>query len=145
MERGGARAAGWSHFPHGADVGVRGVGATPALAFAEAARALFAAVVDLSTVRPTMSVAIVRMAPDLPILLVDWLNALIYESATRKMLFSAFDVEIDDTCLSGRAYGEPIDVERHAPAIELKGATFTALQVARGDDGLWQAQCVVDV
>ena len=92
-----------------------------------------------------MSVAIVRMAPDLPILLVDWLNALIYESATRKMLFSAFDVEIDDTCLSGRAYGEPIDVERHAPAIELKGATFTALQVARGDDGLWQAQCVVDV
>ncbi|MBL8837300.1 MAG: archease, partial [Alphaproteobacteria bacterium] len=47
MVRGGARAAGWSHFPHGADVGVRGVGATPALAFAEAARALFAAVVDL--------------------------------------------------------------------------------------------------
>lgn len=145
MGHGGTQSTGWSHFPHGADVGVRGIGATPALAFAEAARALFAVVADLSTVRPTTAVAIAREAPDLQILLVDWLNALIYESATRKMLFSAFEVEIDDARLFGRAFGEPVDVARHAPAVEPKGATFTALQVARGEDGLWRAQCVVDV
>lgn len=145
MAQGGVRAAGWSHFPHGADVGVCGVGATPAQAFAEAARALFAVVVDLSTVRPTTAVAIAREAPDLSILFVDWLNALIYESATRKMLFSAFEVEIDGTHLTGRAYGEPIDIGRHAPAVEPKGATFTALQVACENDGFWSAQCVVDV
>ncbi len=140
-----SRIAGWSHFPHGADVGVRGIGTTPAHAFAEAARALFAAFVDLETVRPVKPVPIACEAPDLPILLVDWLNALIYESATRKMLFSVFEVEIAGARLAGRAYGEPIDIARHAPAIEPKGATFTALKVARGEDGLWLAQCVVDV
>jgi SHS2 domain-containing protein len=29
--------AGWEHFPHGADVGVRGFGATAAAAFEQAA------------------------------------------------------------------------------------------------------------
>ena len=145
MAQASVAATGWSHFAHGADVGVRGVGATPARAFVEAARALFATVTDLESVRPLTPVAIACEAPDLRILLVDWLNALIYESATRKMLFSAFEVEIDGVRLTGRAYGEAIDIARHAPAIEPKGATFTALQVARREDGLWLAQCVVDV
>ena len=36
--------AAWEHFPHDADVGVRGFGATPAEAFAQAALALTAVV-----------------------------------------------------------------------------------------------------
>ena len=39
-----ARGAGWDHFPHDADVGVRGIGATPAQAFERAAEALAAVV-----------------------------------------------------------------------------------------------------
>ena len=34
---------------------------------------------------------------------------------------------------------------RHAPAVEVKGATFTELKVHRNEDGAWIAQCVVDV
>ena len=40
--------------------------------------------------------------------------------------------------------GEPIDLERHHPAVEIKGATYTELAVLR-KDGHWTAQCVVDV
>ena len=40
----------WQHFPHGADVGVRGIGRSLAEAFAEAARAMTAAAVDLDAV-----------------------------------------------------------------------------------------------
>jgi tRNA nucleotidyltransferase (CCA-adding enzyme) len=46
--------------------------------------------------------------------------------------------------LRATAYGELVDVERHEPAVEIKGATLTALQV-REEPGGWRAQCVVDV
>jgi hypothetical protein len=47
--------------------------------------------------------------------------------------------------LQGTLWGEPVDVERHAPACEPKGATYTALRVAKGADGNWSAACIVDV
>ena len=43
------------------------------------------------------------------------------------------------------AQGEPVSVSRHRPAVEVKGATFTALRVGRNEDGQWVAQTVVDV
>ena len=49
-----------------------------------------AVITDLESVAPTQSVPIVCEAPDDELLLVDWLNALVYEMATRKMLFSRF-------------------------------------------------------
>ncbi len=135
----------WELFPHGADVGLRGFGHTPEDAFAGAARALTAAVTDPATVRPLLEVTIACRAPNLELLLVDWLNALVYEMATRRMLFSDFSVRIRGDRLEVLARGEPVDVGRHAPAAEAKGATLTALRVARNADGRWIAQCVVDV
>ncbi len=140
-----ASAAGWTHFPHDADIGVRGYGADPAEAFANAARAMIAAVVPLEAIRCSHSVSIACDAPDLELLLVDWLNAVIYEMATRSMLFGEFRVAIDGTALSAKACGEPVDVSRHGPAVEPKGATMTELRVGPDPAGRWIAQCVVDV
>ena len=61
------------------------------------------------------------------------------------MLFGRFAVRIEDTRLEGTLWGEPVDVERHAPACEPKGATYTALKVAADNDGIWSAACIVDV
>jgi len=135
----------WEHFEHMADIGVRGFGATKSAAFENAARALTAALVDLEAVRPAEEVKVECRAQDDDLLLYEWLNALIYQMATRKMLFSQFIVEIERGRLSGAAWGEPIDVRRHSPAAEAKGATLTALRVAPADGGGWIAQCVVDV
>lgn len=135
----------WEHFPHGADVGVRGVGPTKEAAFEEAARALTAVITDLGTVAARHSVSVACAAPDDELLLVDWLNVLVYEMATRRMLFAEFKVRIDADRLSGTARGEPLDITRHAPAVEVKGATFTELKVNRDRHGAWIAQCVVDV
>jgi SHS2 domain-containing protein len=134
----------WEHFPHGADVGVRGCGATKAEAFEQAALAMTAVVADPATVEPQEAVAIECEASDDELLLADWLNSLIYEMATRKMLFSRFAVRFDGTRLSAQAWGERTDMARHHPAVEIKGATYTALRVARDDSG-WVAQTVVDV
>jgi tRNA nucleotidyltransferase (CCA-adding enzyme) len=134
----------WEHFPHDADVGVRGFGASAAEAFEQAARAL-TAVITHADVRPQMSVAVACEAPDIELLLVEWLNAIIYEMAVRKMLFGRFAVEIEGGRLKGTLWGEPVDIARHAPACEPKGATYTALSVVQGPDGAWSAGCVVDV
>ena len=134
----------WEHFPHDADVGVRGFGTTPAEAFAQAALAL-TAVVTAARVEPLSSVQIGCEAPDLELLFVDLLNAIIYEMAVRSMLFGRFDVRIEGTTLTATLWGEPVDVARHAPACEPKGATYTALRVGKDAEGLWSAACVVDV
>ena len=134
----------WEIYEHGADVGVRGFGATPAEAFERAALALTAAVTAPEDVAPLERVEIACEAPDLELLLAAWLDAIIYEMVTRRMLFSRFRVEIRDERLNGEAWGERIDVERHHPAVEVKGATYTTLRVARHGEG-WMAQTVVDV
>jgi tRNA nucleotidyltransferase (CCA-adding enzyme) len=134
----------WEHFPHDADVGLRGWGATPAEAFEHAACAL-TAVVTRAEVNPKVAVRVTCEAPDLELLFVEWLNAIIYEMAVRNMLFGRFSVRIENDRLEATLWGEPVDVERHAPACEPKGATYTALKVARDTDGRWSAACIVDV
>lgn len=135
----------WEHFPHGADVGIRGIGPTKAEAFRQAATALTAVVTDPANVAPVCSVAIECEAPDDEILLLDWLNALIYEMSANHLVFGSFKVLIQDRRLGGVASGETIDALRHEPVIEVKGATCTGLSVARNAAGEWVAQCVVDV
>lgn len=132
-------------FPHEADIGVRGSGATPAEAFAEAAMALTSVICDPARVVPERAVVIECSAPDAELLLVDWLNALIFEMATRNLLFSRFEVALEGERLRATAWGEAVEVGRHRPAAEVKGASFCELKVARQADGRWLAQCVVDV
>jgi tRNA nucleotidyltransferase (CCA-adding enzyme) len=125
-------------------MGVRGFGVTKAEAFEQAALALTAVVADPATVEPREAVTMECAGPDDELLLAEWLNRVVYEMATRRMLFSRFAVRLDGARLSAQAWGEPTDLTRHRPAVEVKGATYTALRVAR-DDGGWVAQTVVDV
>lgn len=135
----------WEHFEHDADIGVRGLGTSKASAFEQAALALMAVITEPGRVAARETVTIACEAADDELLLVAWLNALIYEMAVRHMLFARFRVAIEGTRLDATAAGEPISIPRHQPAVEVKGATFTALRVMQMDNGLWMAQTVVDV
>jgi SHS2 domain-containing protein len=135
----------WEHFAHEADIGVRGVGASKEEAFEQAAVALTAVILDPRGLRGEEVVEVTCEAPDDELLLVDWLNALVYQMATRRLLFGRFEVHIDGHRLHARAWGEPIEVARHQPAVEVKGATLTCLRVGQEAGGAWVAQCVVDV
>jgi SHS2 domain-containing protein len=142
---GSSGTARWEHFAHDADIGVRGYGATLAEAFEQTALALAAVVTDLRTVATVSTVELHCEAPDAELLLVDFLNALIYEMITRNMCFARFRVTLDGLRLAGRAWGEAIDTTRHDLVVEPKGATYTALDVRQTGDGTWLAQCVIDV
>jgi SHS2 domain-containing protein len=126
-------------------MGVRGIGETREEAFEGAACALVALTTELSDVAPNDRIDIEVNAPDEEQLLVEWLDALVFEMATRHMVFARFEVAIEGETLKGTAWGEKRDPGRHAEGVEVKGATFTELRVAKRADGRFLAQCVVDV
>ena len=135
----------WEHFSHQADMGIRGRGASKEEAFEQAAMALTAVITDPNKVEPRTSIMVQQDDADDELLFADWINALVYEMATRKMLFGRFRVAFAGHTLMGEAWGEPVDIAKHQPAVEVKGATYTALQVRQESGGEWIAQCVVDV
>lgn len=134
----------WEMFAHEADMGVRGFGETEAEAFEQAALAMTAVVTELDAVEAREEVLIECEAPDRELLFAEWLNSLISEMSARRMLFRRYAVQLDGRRLHGRAWGEQVDPVRHRPAVEIKGATYTALRVAY-ERGQWVAQTVVDV
>ncbi len=135
----------WEHVEHDADIGLRAVSATLEGLFEAMGEALTAIITEPSAVRCPEAVRIQCTAPDRELLLVDWLNALIYEMATRGMLFGAWRVALEDNHLEATVEGERVDRARHRPVVEVKGATYTGLAVQQDDDGHWHGTCIVDV
>jgi tRNA nucleotidyltransferase (CCA-adding enzyme) len=136
----------WEHFPHGADIGIRGIAPTLEGAFEQAALALTAIVVEPQSLAVLPDALDFECeAPDQELLLVDWLNEVIYEMATRQMLFGRFGVHIEGTRLRAVGWGQPMSSHGEELTVEPKGATYTSLSVRQLADGRWCAECVVDV
>ena len=134
----------YEHFNHQADIGIKGIGSTIDDAFEQAAIGMMAVICNPRTILPEKEVKIFCTAPDEEFLLVDFLNAIIYEMAVRNMLFGKFEVTVKDDCLEAKAWGEKSDPQKHQTAVEVKGATYTELEVKQ-ESGEWTAQCVIDV
>ncbi len=136
------------YLDHTADLGLRATGSTLDEAFSEAARGLFALMLDLRAVQPREEYAVHLEAPSDSDLLVEWLSDLLAQKELTGLVFSEFDVRIDRNGggphLDGVASGERLDPERHRPKIEVKGISYLGLDVRRTDGG-WAAQCVLDV
>jgi len=135
----------WEHFEHEADIGIRGIAPTLEQAFEQAAIAMTAVITDPARVLNLKTINIKCMAPDTELLLVNWIDELVYTMAVQGLLFSRYQVIINNGNLSATAFGEAIDRQKHQPAVEIKGATFTELRVYQQTDESWVAQCVVDV
>lgn len=134
----------WEHYSHDADIGVRGVGVSKEEAFEQAALALTAVIIEPANVARKDVIEISCSGSDDELLFADWLNAIVYEMATRHMLFGLYEVHLNQGELNAKAWGESVDVERHQPAVEVKGATYTTLRVEKQDEH-WIAQTVVDI
>ncbi len=135
----------WEHFEHQADIGIRGVAGTLDQAFEQAAVAMTAVITDPEGIVASQSVLIHCTASDPELLFLDWINELVYEMAVHRLLFKHYQVAINGGQLTATAFGETVNRQRHQPAVEIKGATFTELRVYQRSDGMWVAQCVVDV
>lgn len=135
----------WEHFDHDADMGIRGIAPTLAESFEQAALALTAVITDPDAVEEAASISIKCQAPDNELLFLEWINELIYQMSVHNLLFGRFEVTIGHSELSATVCGETVDREKHQPAVEIKGATFTELRVYQNSESMWVAQCIVDV
>lgn len=133
----------WEHFSHDADIGIRGSAQTLEQAFEMAAYALTAVVTDPKKISPRIAVHIQCNENDIELLFYDWINSLIYEMDTRRMLFCDYEVHIKDGHLKATARGEEVNTKDFDLAVGIKGATMTELKVLNNNG--WLAQCVVDV
>lgn len=132
-------------FEHTADLGLRVQAPDLDTLFAEAACALFSAVVeDLGTVEPRQKLEVNLSGDDRSYLLFDWLNELLYRFDTEHWLFGRFEVHIEENELKGTAWGEPLDRNRHALAHEVKAITYHGLRVEQTSKG-WLAEVIVDI
>ena len=135
----------YEHFEHTADLGLRVRAADVNALYAEAAAALFAAIVDgVDTVRPERAVDIHVEGAERDYLLFDWLRELLYRFDAEHLVFSRFDVSVGDAGLAATAWGEPLDPARHVLSHEVKAITYHGLRVEReGSD--WVAEVIVDI
>jgi len=135
----------YEHFEHTADLGLRVRAADLNTLFAEAAEALFAAIVeDISAIEPREPLAVRIAGTDRAYLLFDWLRELLYRFDAERRLFRRFEVRVSDDGLTATARGEPYDAERHPLSHEVKAITYHGLRVDREGDG-WLAELIVDI
>lgn len=130
---------------HTADIGFRAWGRTPAELFVNAALALQSIAVDWSDARPELVYPIAAGGTDYESLLVAWLNEVLYYLDGARVVLARFEIDhIDPERVSGKAWGEPRDDQRHPPRLVVKGVTYHQLSV-REQEGQWVAQVFLDI
>jgi SHS2 domain-containing protein len=132
-------------FEHTADLGLRVRASDLNTLFAEAAECLFSAVLeDIGSVKPDIAITVEIAGTDREFQLFDWLRDLLMRCDTDHMVFGKFEVSLRDDGLTGTAWGEPIDPDRHQLAHEVKAITYHGLKVEQTADG-WLAEVIVDI
>ena len=117
--------AGFDYFEVAADVGVTAWGATLAEAAGALARGVFNLIVPLTTVEPREPREIAVEGSDEAMLLVNWINELLYLHDIDGWLLTQAEV---DPCvpprLTARVTGERFDPGRHPRGTLVKAATY---------------------
>jgi SHS2 domain-containing protein len=132
-------------FDHTADIGLRMTAATLAELLADAGRGFSSLIVaNLADVRPVeeRTVQVAGAEPDY--LLFDWLNELVYLLDREHLVFSQFDVTVNDAGLTAICRGEPLDRTRHQLEHEVKAVTYHDLKVEQSEHG-WLAEVILDI
>jgi protein archease len=135
---------------HTADVAVELEAASLDELFAEA----LAAFTDTVTVRERLGGAVERrfevVAGDLESLLVEWLGEVLVAFEVEGLLLREGEVAVKElgdgrVGLTGVARGEKYEAGRQPIKVLVKGVTYHALKVVRGDDGRWRGRVVFDI
>jgi len=132
-------------FEHTADVGLHAFGRTLPELFVHAAQGMESLLVPAEQVRAVTSRQITVDGHDTISLLISWLNELVFLFDTEYLLFRNFVIEtINETQLTGRAYGEPYDRQRHHLSSAIKAVTWHEAAITRLDEG-YQARIIFDL
>jgi SHS2 domain-containing protein len=128
-----------------ADLTVDAWGETLGEAFENAALAMFNAMTPLEGVEARVTKTFAVEGDDLGLLLFNFLDELLYHHEVDLIVFSAFEVDLDQggDRLTAVCRGEPFDLDRHSQGIAIKAVTFHNMRIERGEDA-WTIRVVLD-
>ncbi len=137
---------GFETFDHGADIGIRGYGKSIEEAFSRGAMALFSYMyphycLDKSG-KKVVEIEIFLEEDDLVSLFIKWINTLIAESEINHLAFIHYELKIEKFKLTAIVKG--VSLPPTFEGVEVKGATYCEARVEQ-KNGMWIAQCVIDV
>ena len=115
--------------------------------FETAAAALAALMVDPATVRVTVERTITLTAPELDLLLYDWLSELIYRKDCDREVFTRVTARVSGIGpfeLTAQAHGGVIDPAVTTLGADPKAVTFHQFAVTSAN-GVWRARVVIDI
>jgi SHS2 domain-containing protein len=130
---------------HPADIGFRAYGNSPEQLLANCAFALLSIILDPSNAIAKQEWIVESEGHDLDLLLVNWLNEVLFYVDTKGIVFASLEVAFPKPGkLSARALGEPRDPARHPSRTLVKAVTYHQLKIANSESG-WLAEVYVDV
>lgn len=134
----------FEYFEATADIGLKAYGKDMNEAFENAGLAIFNIISDTSNIDPSNEIEFEVASEDDVSLLYDYLEELLFYHETEFMLFSEFQVEIDENFhLRARIKGEEINWDRHERKTEIKAITFHKMAVNKTDHV--EVQAIVDL
>ncbi|MDO9097628.1 MAG: archease [Candidatus Methanoperedens sp.] len=138
----------YEYLYHIADAKFKAYGSTMEESFENAALAMFNVMIDTKNQKPEQMRQIELTSSDIKMLLADWLSELLYLFEVDGIVFCEFKMDmientIEGATLSGRAWGETLDLSRHNFDTQVKAVTLHELEVQQTDDVFW-VQVVVD-
>ncbi len=130
---------------HTADIGIVAYGTDIKQVFANAALGLFNLMADLDNLKESVKREIELSAEDVEVLLVEWLNELIYISEVEHILFKRFEInELSNTRLKATCFGEKIKAGQHRLKREIKAATYHMLKLNK-ENGTYKVRIIFDI
>jgi SHS2 domain-containing protein len=130
---------------HTADIGIIAYGADIKELFANAAVGLFNLMADLKDLKENIRHEVEMSAEDIEVLLVEWLNELIYISDVEHVLFNRFEINaLSGTELKATCFGERLKPGQQRLKREIKAATYHMLHIDKAD-GSYKVQIIFDI
>lgn len=134
----------YEYFEVTADIGLKAYGKDMNEAFENAGLAIFNIISDTSNITPEREIEFELTSEDEVSLLYDYLGELLFYHEVEFMLFSEFEVKIDENLhLTAKIKGEGINWDKHERKTEIKAITFHKMKVENTDSVKLQA--IVDL
>ena len=130
---------------HTADIGIVAYGIDSKQLFANAAIGLFSLMAELDDIKEGVRRDLELSAEDEEILLVEWLNELIYIFDVEHIIFKRFEIdELTSNQIKARCFGEKIKHGQYKLKREIKAATYHMLRINKDSSG-YQVQVIFDI
>lgn len=133
---------------HTADLAVRFYGESLPELFEVAGITLFSLIGNIEKASPLNEYHFEIEGADLEDLMINWMRELLYKFNGEDIFLSKFRVLIlGEKELEAKAWGEPVDYDRHEIKMEIKAVTYHGIKVEKDSSKgrLWMAEVVFDV